>query len=204
MKSTIGQQKEIANYLLRTLSAHLKSEVYLAGGMLRDHFLEQPGNDYDFYYQPKEDFDHENFMLPLLMGLEGHYEGWKRMIPTKKSYGYISKDIHAVYEGQYARDGIKHNLQVIVLEIEPRTYIESHFCCSLSKCWKTKEGQPMFTEAFLNTIQSKKMNFNFSKFDSINYNYMNKILSRYPQFDVDDKTKQYYLDKMHKDAYWKN
>lgn len=196
---TIGHQKSIGMQLLHTVKQHLKAEPYLAGGMLRDHYFNNLGNDYDIYVEYDPNFDYETFMVPLLNGIEG-FENFDLM-KAKTDYSYSGKMIHAVYEGSYYPGN--YPVQIIVTKEHPRVYIEEIFCCTLSKVWQTAGMQPVYHQEFLDSVNDKILQFDFSNFDSINFNYIEKIANRFSDFRLDANTESLFLDKKVKYSYWR-
>jgi len=61
-------------------------------------------------------------------------------------------------------------------------------------------GKPMFNADFIKTIYEEKMFFDFSAFDKINYDYVEKMLHKFPEFELDEKTKEHYIDKLYRNA----
>jgi hypothetical protein len=205
MTAIINLQKKSAKSLLSSLTSLLKTEAYLAGGMLRDHHFQRSGNDFDVYVKRNHAFEYDAFMTPLLNGSHG-YSDFRKM-KSKHSYEYGNKDsaIYQIYEGNFTANHVKTETQVIVLNtVNPREYIEEYFCCSLSKVWQTQKSKPVYTEDFMDTIRTNLIKFDFSKLKEVNYDYINKILGRYPEFDLDEDTKKYYIDKFTREAYWTN
>jgi len=200
----ITLQKRAGFALLKSLSSLLKTEAYLAGGMLRDHYFQRAGNDFDAYIKKNHTFDYDAFMIPLLNGTHG-YSDFVRMSKEDVYNRYADTGrIYAIYEGYFKAHNIKTQTQVIVLDVKPRDYIENYFCCSLSKVWQTQEYQPVYTTEFIESVEQKVVTFNFSKLGKINYDYINKILGRFPDFEVDEETKKYYIEKFTREAYWQN
>jgi hypothetical protein len=194
---SINRQKAMAHIILRAISDTFKqSDVYLAGGMLRDHYFGKEGKDYDIYIPYDPSFDYDTFMVPMLNGIS-HFKGFSEMaLDEKDSYGYSGNKIISVYEGLY--DQNNEPVQIIVTKDNPRFYIEDDFCCSLSKVWQIAHHNPVYTEGFVKSVESKVINFDFSAFSKVNYNYIEKILNKYPEFKADEHTINNYMAK----SYW--
>jgi len=206
MKEIIGFQKKAGKSLLKSLSSLLKTDVYLAGGMLRDHYFQRSGNDFDVYVKRNPSFEYETWMTSLLNGTHG-YSDFKLMEGSERyaKYGKADTSIYQIYEGYFSAHHVKTQTQVIVLEsLNPRKYIENYFCCSLSKAWQTQDFDPVFSTAFMESIKTNTLAFDFSKLGEINFGYIDKIMERFPDFEVDETTKRYYIDKFTREAYWKN
>jgi len=206
MKEIIGFQKKAGKSLLKSLSSLLKTDVYLAGGMLRDHYFQRSGNDFDVYIKRNTSFEYETWMTSLLNGTHG-YRDFKLMDASKRSANYGSSDasIYQIYEGTFSAHHVNTPTQIIILNtVNPRKYIEDYFSCSLSKAWQTQDYDPVFTTAFTDSIKTNTLAFDFSTIGEINFGYIDKIMEKFPDFEVDENTRRYYIDKFQKDAYWKN
>ena len=199
----INLQKKAGKSLLKSLSSLLKTEAYLAGGMLRDHYFQREGNDFDIYVKRNHNFDYDAFMVPLLNGTHG-YSNFIRKSDKDVYHQYAETgNIYALYEGYFEAHNVKTQTQVIVLDVKPRDYIENYFCCSLSKVWQTQDFQPVYTSEFIKSVEDRTISFNFKNLGKVNYDYISKILDRFPDFEVDEETKKYYIDKIQREAYWR-
>ena len=206
MPEIIGFQKKAGKSLLKSLSSLLKADVYLAGGMLRDHYFQRTGNDFDVYIKRNTSFEYETWMTLLLNGTHG-YRDFKVMDDAERSAKYVSPNapIYQIYEGTFSAHNVNTPTQIIILNtVNPRKYIEDYFSCSLSKAWQTQDYDPVFTTAFIDSIKTNTLTFDFSTMGKVNFNYIDKVLERFPDFEVDEETKRYYVAKFQKDAYWKN
>lgn len=190
----IEAQKETASHLLRTLSETLKTrEIYLAGGMLREHYFNRPGNDYDIYaYTPEIS---EDFILPLIRGVEGFEDFDYKEQHIEEDFDeecyswtdYNSILIDFILEGSYEGEIV----QLIFLKrqpVTPRDYIEHGFAVNISKIWQTPHNSPVFTEQFVQAVTEKYLVFNWDFAGKVNYAYIRKIMNRFPDFDVDENT----------------
>jgi len=202
----INEQKHIGSETLKRLSSTFRQTAYLAGGMLRDHYFENPGQDFDFYIQEQEGFEYETFMVAMLEGISG-LSDFKQMEPEDAmSGGYAGGAIHSVYEGTVASlsgNYSNHPMQIIVLKMDPLTYINEVFCCSLSMTWQTAEYGPVYSKPFLDSVVDKEIRFEFHPPDKFNNRYVNKIVKRFPTFEIDDKTKRVLVREVEKTSTWR-
>jgi len=207
VNSVIIRQKMIGGKTLHCINKYLKTDAYLAGGMLRDHYFKRPGKDYDIYVECDPKFDYDNFMIPLLNGIP-YFENFDKIEPEADDESYSGSAIHSIYEGVVVSANTVGNtssfpIQIIVVKEHPRIYIEEFFCCTLSKVWQTAGKQPVYHQEFLDSITDKTLRFDFSAFDSINFTYLEKIVNRFPDFKLDDKWQKLCLDKKLKHSYWR-
>lgn len=198
----ISFQKSTGTEILQAIDHVFKTESYLAGGMLRDHFFGNPGNDFDVYIEEDPGFDYESFMIPMLNGIQG-FSDFDLMVNKEVEYAYDGNSIRGVYEGVYETLGETVPVQVIVLKGDPRIYIETVFCCSLSKVWKTKHLLPVYNQQFLDSVSDKIIEFDFSAFKETNYDYIEKITKRFPDFGIDAFTKSKIESRNIINSYWR-
>ena len=190
----ITQQQETGRHLLRTLSETLNTrEVYLAGGMLREHYFGRPGNDYDIYaYTPVIE---EDFILPLIRGVKGFEDFDYKESAIEEDFDeecyawtdYNSILINFILEGSYEGEIV----QLIFLKrqsVTPRDYIEHGFSVNVSKIWQTPHNEPVYTEQFVQAVTEKYLQFNWDFAGKVNYAYIRKIINRFPEFDIDEST----------------
>lgn len=198
----IQRQKNVANSLLYRLSDTFNQTAYLAGGMLRDHFFKKVGSDFDIYMEYQEGFDYETFMVSMLEGIEGLHD-FKRMgTITQHSYGYTGTGIHSIYEGKISSFNEDYPVQVIVLSVPARQYIEEFFCCSLSKVWQTCHYEPLYTHDFLMSVLDNRMYFDFSNCHKVNTSYIQKMCNKFPDMEVDRLTESHIRAYHGRKAYW--
>ena len=190
----IYRQKGTAHHLLRAISNTLNTrEVYLAGGMLREHYFNRPGNDYDIYlYTPEIE---EEFILPLIRGIADFEDFDYKESHTEEEFDdedyawtdYNSVLIDFILEGTYEGEIV----QLIFLKrqpVTPRDYIEHGFSVNISKIWQTPHNEPVYTEQFVQAVTEKYLQFNWDFAGKVNYAYIRKIMKRFPEFDVDEDT----------------
>ena len=190
----IAEQKNRGRRLLGILSETFKTrEIYLAGGMLREHYFNRPGNDYDVYaYTPEID---EDFILPLVRGIEGFEDFDFKESNEEEDFDdecyswtdYNSILINFILEGSYEGEIV----QLIFLKrqpVTPRDYIEHGFAVNISKIWQTPYNEPVFTEQFVQAVTEKYLSFNWDFAGKVNYAYIRKIMNRFPDFEVDEST----------------
>ena len=195
-------QQIASEALVVSLSSLLKTEAYLAGGMLRDHFFNRPGNDFDIYVEYDPSFDYDTWMIPMLNGAFGYSDFIKL---SQENSQYATNDIHSIYEGNFSAANIKTKTQIIFLQnIRIRYYIEKYFCCDLSKVWQTQGFSPVYTRDFMEAVKTKKMSFDFRRNGKISFPYIDKMVERFPDFDIDEKTASYYVKKLTTNSYWAN
>jgi len=206
--SKIARQKSAGNRILENLAKYFKTEeVYLAGGMLRDHYFNKPGNDFDIYLECPLQVD-SSIAEIMINGIEG-FKNFSIMTPEDSEYaGYNNFIIDFVLQGKFENPNINFRLeegeefdtQIIFLKhynMPPYAYFQEAFCCSLSKVWQQYQRDPVYHRDFLDTIVSNTIKFDWSYTDyNINYKYINKILNRYPEFEVDKATIGNYLREL--------
>jgi len=212
----IGAQKSVANKLLSELTNYFKTEeVYLAGGMLREHYFNRPGEDFDLYLECPLQVDSSmaEMMLNSLDGFrdftvmsskDAGYSGYSRgAIDFVLQGKYFNRVWSSIYDATCKQN--EYDVQVIFLKhfcMPPYAYLQDAFCCSLSKVWQQHQRDPMYHGDFLDTITSRVMKFDWSHHDyEINYDYIKKILNRYPEFEVDENTIGNYLRELSKESY---
>ena len=216
----ISNQKYKATSFLKTLSELFKTdEIYLAGGMCRDWYFGNVGEDYDIYLEVPDGFDTE-FLLPMLVGVQG-FERVTQMGAAKVEEGsyldvlgadYNSALINSVFdiEVNYREylsgiDGFMHReslesvlsptckLQVIFITNNTMpvvNYIKDGFCSSLSKIYMDKSGQFTCTVEFARSVETKTIMYDWSFAGKINFEYIKKMSQKFPDFDFDRQTKE--------------
>jgi len=205
----INDQKQAGESILERLTKYFKTEeIFLAGGMLREHYFNRAGEDFDIYMECPQQVDSSIAEL-MINGLEG-FEDFSIM--TSESYvgGYNNLAVDFVLEGKFKRHSYSTNIlrdnkvQIIFLKTNTMpvyAYLQDVFCCSLSKVWKQYQRHTVYHGHFLENILSRKIKFDWSHFEEINYDYIKKILKRYPEFEVDESTIGNYLRELSKEAY---
>lgn len=210
----IAKQKSAGQQMLYALTNYFKTEeIYLAGGMLRDHYFDMPGDDFDFYMEVPETVDSE-IVEAMVNSIDG-FEDFKPL-KQKNAYGsdYNSVVIDCVLEGTYRMTGWsdnffaednRHKVQIILLKsntMPPYAYLQDAFCCTLSKVWCQHQRDPVYHGDFLKSLFTNKISFDWRFANSINYDYIRKILKKYPNFDVDEKTLGNYKRELAKTGYY--
>ena len=157
-KETIDHQKLIAEFVTETVGG------VVAGGAPRDWFLKKPAQDIDIFIKSEE---HVVAMSLLKLGFS------VRSLGNTYS-GYEDNHIQAVYELTGFHDGPA--VQVIVLDVDPEYYVNTKFCCNLSKAI-FKFGQVYASQEFLTGIEKKQLVFTS---DATKF-YIDKITKRFPR-----------------------
>jgi len=198
----VYNQKCTAQNTLDRMSDTFDQEVYLAGGMLRDHFFKKPGEDFDIYMKVQEGFDYETFMISMLEGIHSLHSFELMSAKDAEGFGYNNKDIHSIYEGRVNDNDGEHPIQVIVLKVEPTQYINDSFCCSLSKTWQARTYGPVYSSAFLNSVADREIRFDFHSSGKFNHSYVNKIIDKFPDMAIDTNTENVLIRAATREAYW--
>ena len=197
----INQQQVTGKRILGTLEEAFNTrEIYLAGGMLREHYFNRPGNDYDIYmYTPDVP---EDFLLPMVRGLEGFEDFDFISSHTDEEFDeedysftdYNSILINFILEGSYEGEIV----QLIFLKkqpVTPRDYIEHGFSVNISKVWQTPYNEPVYTKDFMQAVTEKHLKFNWDFAGRVNYAYIRKICNRFFDFEIDEST----IGNMHRE-----
>jgi hypothetical protein len=205
----INRQHYTMKRVLKKLSEAFKTEeVYVAGGMIRDHYFGKPGEDMDVYLNVPEGYD-PNFLLPAILGIENFNEV-EQMRSEDDSYDYADEMIEQVIKCKttyYERVTSSQNVQEVQIiflkrEITPRQYIAFGFCCSLSKAYRSSDGVTSYTREFLNSVINKELSFDWEfRNMEVNHKYVKKMLRKFPDFEIDKATLDNHKRELAREQY---
>lgn len=198
-KLEIKRQKQAGERILNLISDTFGQEAYLAGGMVRDHYFNKVGDDFDIFIKQSGGFDYDSFMEPMLNGLP-NFHSFRKLTKVDGS-NYNVGAVQGVYEGTYSSFNEDAKVQVIVLFDEVEPYVNNGFACSLSEAWKKRGEEPRYSPNFLWSANNKLMMFRFNS--AFNHKYVEKIRAKFPDMEIDASTKKRIEDKAARESYWR-
>lgn len=189
MPTSVNRYDEIVRTLRYIQCQGFKSAI-VAGGAVRDIYLEKPPNDIDvFIWNPKHSGQEvfENYIRINKTSLWSLFRCNHRLGDDIRQLGnpdYSSKFIESVWDIQ--KGYLPY--QVIVLKLDPVKYVEHNFDIGLCKAYF--DGQKFrYTPDFMKDAMNKTLticghDFNQDEFDFVMKKHIPKLKKKFPGFTV--------------------
>jgi hypothetical protein len=193
-QSSIGQTYTWLNIVSYLKESFNQKEVIIAGGAPRDWVLGKEIRDLDIYLSFPENFS-KDFCIAAIVGTfqDTDLELSDVKLLNKDTedgtddYTYNRRAIDFVVRGKLSNIRRPReepmSVEFIFLKMSPIQYVNSCFCCSLSKVYFDDDFK--FSTPFIETLMTRELTFDWSS-GRYNPDYIHKITKKYPEFKISD------------------